>query len=75
MISLASLLLATVAFVGSHLAMRIRLCRSIGQERKNLSVVGESWRGWMQRTWFVPFHLVDKAGQAARLGACSCDSS
>ncbi len=28
---------------------------SIGQDRKKLSVMGESWRGWMQRTSFVPF--------------------
>jgi uncharacterized membrane protein len=28
---------------------------SIGQDRKKLSVIGESWRGWMQRTSFVPF--------------------
>ena len=27
---------------------------SIGQDRKKLSVMGESWRGWMQRTSFVP---------------------
>jgi uncharacterized membrane protein len=28
---------------------------SLGQDRKKLSVMGESWRGWMQRTSFVPF--------------------
>lgn len=28
---------------------------SIGQDRKKLSALGESWRGWMQRTSFVPF--------------------
>ena len=28
---------------------------SIGQDRKKLSVMGESWRGWKQRTSFMPF--------------------
>jgi uncharacterized membrane protein len=28
---------------------------SIGQDRKKLRTVGESWRGWQSRTSFVPF--------------------
>lgn len=28
---------------------------SLGQDRKKLSAMGESWRGWMQKTSFVPF--------------------
>lgn len=28
---------------------------SIGQDRKKLSAMGESWRGWQSRTSFVPF--------------------
>ena len=31
---------------------------SIGQDRKKLSVLGESWRGWMQRTSFLPFGAI-----------------
>ena len=33
----------------------LALVGSLGQDRKKLSVMGESWRGWMQRTSFVPF--------------------
>lgn len=31
---------------------------SIGQDRKKLSVMGESWRGWMARTSFLPFGAI-----------------
>ena len=33
----------------------LALFGSIGQDRKKLAVMGQSWRGWMDRTSFVPF--------------------
>ena len=33
----------------------LALAGSIGQDRKKLALLGESWRGWMDRTSFVPF--------------------
>jgi uncharacterized membrane protein len=33
----------------------LALLGSIGQDRKKLSAMGESWRGWQSRTSFVPF--------------------
>jgi uncharacterized membrane protein len=33
----------------------LALFGSIGQDRKKLSAMGESWRGWQSRTSFVPF--------------------
>ena len=33
----------------------LALFGSIGQDRKKLAALGESWRGWQSRTSFVPF--------------------
>ncbi len=33
----------------------LALFGSIGQDRKKLAAMGESWRGWQSRTSFVPF--------------------
>ena len=37
---------------------------SIGQDRKKLALEGERWRGWMERTSFVPFAAL-AAGKVA----------
>ena len=42
----------------------LSLVGSIGQDRKKLAAIGESWRGWMQRTSFVPFGAL-LAGRAS----------
>jgi uncharacterized membrane protein len=36
----------------------LALAGSVGQDRKKLDTVGESWRTWMARTSFVPFGAV-----------------
>ncbi len=36
----------------------LALFGSIGQDRKKLSAMGESWRGWQSRTSFVPFEAL-----------------
>ena len=36
----------------------LALAGSIGQDRKKLSVMGKSWREWMNRTSFVPFAAI-----------------
>jgi uncharacterized membrane protein len=40
---------------------------SLGQDRKKLSAMGESWRGWMRNTSFVPFGAI--VTKRVRLGA------
>jgi uncharacterized membrane protein len=42
---------------------------SIGQDRKKLSAMGQSWRGWMQRTSFVPFGAI--VAKRVSLGAAA----
>jgi uncharacterized membrane protein len=36
----------------------LAIAGSIGQDRKKLSALGESWRGWQARTSFVPFGAI-----------------
>ena len=36
----------------------LALFGSIGQDRKKLAVMGQGWRGWMNRTSFVPFGAI-----------------
>ena len=36
----------------------LALFGSIGQDRKKLAALGESWRGWQSRTSFVPFGAI-----------------